>query len=825
MEVKTNIFASGIVNNPKDPELVPRGGASDSLGWITRGGFIELSRGKMIVGPEETANGSVKGHHFGYTTTGEAVHFRKVNTRIQFYNDKTNRLRGDFALSFDGTDDYVDCGNNASLNLTNNFTFVAWIKTTTTTGTKRIIGKAGSYAFGQANAKLLFTTLGVQDYFTTNNQLTADTWYHVAVVFDSSNDANFYVNGSFVETVAGTTPATVTANTFRIGQSGSNSEYWNGKIKNVRVFNTALTAAQIAALYNNSNIPTSNLVSHWKFDEGSGTTATDSAGSNTGTLTNGPTYTTNRPTYNNDTWVDVITGLTDSEQYTFANHQSLTGSFTYASGIDGLYKINLVKPADYITLTDAVKNFSKPGKILISDSRMFMWGLPKDKTGLYLSYIDAAVYTTVTGEALGGPGSQTYSGTLAFKAGGAKRNAFAVVISAAGGESFTDNNDGTMTGSSGGTGTVNYTTGAYSVTFNAVTAAAVTADYQWEDSTNKGLADFTYTTPDRKAAEGDLFRQDDGGDAIQKVEVFDGVYYSLKEHSVYELTLTADDTNATNKVYRRNIGMPYFRASVSTGQGVVFMDTADPDHPKLTRLERNLTGDGILPIELAPQFDFSLYEWDQCAMDAIGEYIIFSGRTEDSPTNNRVFLYSLRWKSIDVLAFNAATFAKNEGLCYIGDMITDSVYNLFSGYDDDGFDVENEWISGADLLDTEEYKRVKRLTLEGEIMREQDIEVYISLDNDDFELLGTIEGVGSYVELENSHTIGSVGLGIDEIGGGGSGIDIYPYFVEFKINTGKFYRRRLKFKATGIGYASVSMIKDKDIYQYGDKIPRKYRTN
>lgn len=37
---------------------------------------------------------------------------------------------------------------------------------------------------------------------------------------------------------------------------------------------------------------TTGLVGHWKFDEGSGTKAADSSGSNnTGTLTNGPTWT------------------------------------------------------------------------------------------------------------------------------------------------------------------------------------------------------------------------------------------------------------------------------------------------------------------------------------------------------------------------------------------------------------------------------------------------------------------------------------------------------------------------------------------------------
>jgi hypothetical protein len=618
MELKTNIFKDGVVNNPYDPELVPRGGASDALGWITKGAYIELSNGKALLGAEETANGAVQGHHFGYKTDGTAVQFRKVNTKIQYYNTAT------------------------------------------------------------------------------------------------------------------------------------------------------------------------------------------------------------------ELWADVITGLTATAQYTFANHSKLTGSFVYASGYDGLYKINVANPGSYVNLTDAAKNFLHPGKILISDSRMFMWGVNTDKTGLYLSYIDDAPYTTVTAEILGSGNGvlTTFTGTLAFKSGQPKRTGFGLTITD-GTETFTDNYNGTLTGSLGGTGTINYSTGAYSVTFNTAPANVannVTGTYQWEDSTNKGLADFTYSAV-RLAGEGDLFRQDDGGDAIQKAEVFDGIYYSLKEHSVYELNLTADDTNATNLVFRRNIGMPYFRASVSTGTGIVFMDTADPEYPKLRILQRNLTGDGVIPDELAPQFNFAEYNWDKCAMDSVGEYIVFTGKTLDSDNNNRLFLYSLRWKSIDVLPFNADTFAKNARFLYIGDSISDNVYQVFSGYDDDGYEVENYWITGADLLDSEEYKRYRRQTFEGEISREQEIEVYLSLDNDEFALIGTIEGDGSYVETSQARTIGSVRLGVDEVGGGGDGDDVYSYFVEFKVNTGKFYRRRLKFKATKFGYASISMIKDKDILGYGDKIPKKFRTN
>jgi len=40
---------------------------------------------------------------------------------------------------------------------------------------------------------------------------------------------------------------------------------------------------------------TTGMVGHWKFDEGSGTSAVDSSGNNnTGTLTNGPTWTTGK---------------------------------------------------------------------------------------------------------------------------------------------------------------------------------------------------------------------------------------------------------------------------------------------------------------------------------------------------------------------------------------------------------------------------------------------------------------------------------------------------------------------------------------------------
>jgi len=68
------------------------------------------------------------------------------------------------------------------------------------------------------------------------------------------------------------------------------------------IWNNTLTASEITALYNSGEgisaasnsgnyTSSSNLVAYWEMDEGSGTSLTDSSpNSNTGTLTNGPTW-------------------------------------------------------------------------------------------------------------------------------------------------------------------------------------------------------------------------------------------------------------------------------------------------------------------------------------------------------------------------------------------------------------------------------------------------------------------------------------------------------------------------------------------------------
>jgi len=195
------------------------------------------------------------------------------------------------ALNFDGNDN-ITVPDNASLDLTNNFTIEAWVNSNATAGIRRIASKSTAYGFGIiGNSQIRFTTYAILDYDLTY-ALPTGVWYHVAVVFDAANDANFYVNGLAVGTVAGAAPANLSANVLDLGSLGAGSEFFDGQIDDIRIWNTSLSAAQILSNYNSCGpITGANLIGYWDFNEGTGTVANDRSGSgNNGTLS-GPTWT------------------------------------------------------------------------------------------------------------------------------------------------------------------------------------------------------------------------------------------------------------------------------------------------------------------------------------------------------------------------------------------------------------------------------------------------------------------------------------------------------------------------------------------------------
>ncbi|MFP4645918.1 MAG: LamG-like jellyroll fold domain-containing protein, partial [Candidatus Woesearchaeota archaeon] len=66
---------------------------------------------------------------------------------------------------------------------------------------------------------------------------------------------------------------------------GGNDEYFNGDLDNVKLFDRALSGSEVSALYNGSEVV--NATHHWSFDEGSGSSVSDSIGTADGTLVGG----------------------------------------------------------------------------------------------------------------------------------------------------------------------------------------------------------------------------------------------------------------------------------------------------------------------------------------------------------------------------------------------------------------------------------------------------------------------------------------------------------------------------------------------------------
>jgi len=156
--------------------------------------------------------------------------------------------------------EYINAGHDASLNLNTagKITISVWVLANDLAGGDtypRILGKstAGSGASGYA---LSVNTDGTIYFFLDGSTavsgatLNDDTWYHIVVTADGTNE-KLYLNGDLVKTLSGgKTPGDGAAVDLYIGQdSGVANRRWNGKIDEVRIYNCALTPSEVKALF------------------------------------------------------------------------------------------------------------------------------------------------------------------------------------------------------------------------------------------------------------------------------------------------------------------------------------------------------------------------------------------------------------------------------------------------------------------------------------------------------------------------------------------------------------------------------------------------
>lgn len=500
----------------------------------------------------------------------------------------------------------------------------------------------------------------------------------------------------------------------------------------------------------------------------------------------------------------------------------------------GPHKVMTANPGSITDMYVLGTNYK--GKMAIKNGRALVWnrfGTTPDRTSLFASQLDTKAdsdYTQITAEVIAA------SGTLAFKGAGARRICFQLVATVTGtGEVFTDNGDGTLTGSLGSSATINYTTGAY-------TGLGVgTIDYRWADDTAvKGIANFSFSST-RVAGEGFILRQAGKGD-LQNVASLNGVDYPLHTRGAWAVTISGDDTDLTNLIFREKVGIPNHRAKVDTADGVYYIDDTDESDPHFRLLTLDTQSTEVLPKSISKQFkianvkvgvDLTNYRFDKGAAIEFGDLVLFACRTKDSDTNDRVFIYNKVNGATDLADYFVSCFEVYEGTLVAGDSTSDNVYTLFSGTDDNQSYIGNYWEGSIDNLGYEGLKRVVEITIEGEVGPEQVGKIMFSVDRSPFvevrspsditNGLHAIHGNGDYVDQSQSVSVGSLTLGRGEVGGGSEGLTAYHYKRTFRILLGKFEVVKFRIEALELGYLSLTEMMFDDIRLKWRRLPNKYR--
>jgi len=244
----------------------------------------------------------------------------------------------EYSIEFDGTNDYFDTNSTFQTTLRGSYTIAFWLNSTAALpsgGVEQYF--FGMWEFGSPYSRMYMTTnssgrlgflMEAEGSGTLNCSSSGTTaindgeWMHIAVVVtkvggSSNSTGKIYINGvedisSSSSSMTGTEQEGFDADGKKLffgylnAGGGINSFFGgrSGKWDEIAIWNTALSANSLAVVgdspfdlttENGDYAQQGNLVSYWKFTEGSGTSAEDATGNSDGTLKNGLSFSSSTP--------------------------------------------------------------------------------------------------------------------------------------------------------------------------------------------------------------------------------------------------------------------------------------------------------------------------------------------------------------------------------------------------------------------------------------------------------------------------------------------------------------------------------------------------
>ncbi len=157
----------------------------------------------------------------------------------------------DGALTFNGSGDYIDCGNDSNLDITGDFTIAFWIKTLATADQFIMYKSYGHPSIGYS-VQIYGGAIRFRDrmaWLQGTQPVNNGDWHHVSVRV-SGSVFSFYVDGIADEATFTYTPITSNVNQDLIlGAKAGGSYLFNGELDNVMLFDRALSQEEIEGLY------------------------------------------------------------------------------------------------------------------------------------------------------------------------------------------------------------------------------------------------------------------------------------------------------------------------------------------------------------------------------------------------------------------------------------------------------------------------------------------------------------------------------------------------------------------------------------------------
>jgi hypothetical protein len=168
------------------------------------------------------------------------------------------------SIVFDGVDDYVDCGNPLSLQITGSLTLGIWMKASTSSAIGSLINKSIEI-FGNSNQKVyelgflngnMYFQLGngttVASLFYSSTPVVNNAWHYIICTWDGTTGTNsmkMYYDGSLV--IQGDSTISTIQNVVFTLQIGNGRRFpYTGNASITQIYNRALSADEVLQNFN-----------------------------------------------------------------------------------------------------------------------------------------------------------------------------------------------------------------------------------------------------------------------------------------------------------------------------------------------------------------------------------------------------------------------------------------------------------------------------------------------------------------------------------------------------------------------------------------------